>query len=382
MREVIPLSIPVISGNEWAYVKECLDSGWVSFGSYVDRFEDDFKKYVGSKYAVALVNGTSALHLSLITLGAEPEDEVLVPSLTFIATVNVVRYCSASPVFIDCDSDTLCINPKRVEEFLEKETELKSDGYSYNKKTGKRIKVLIVVHMYGHPADMDSLVRISKKYNISLVEDATESLGSEYRGKKTGCFGDVACFSFNANKIITTGGGGMLVTDNEAIAKRVKYLSQQAKSDSIEYTHDDIGYNYRLTNIQSAIGVAQLEKIEEFVSIKRKNFEAYKELLDDLPNVKLLSEMEWAKSNYWLYTLKVSAEKREPLMAYLNSSGIQVRPVWKPIHTHQMYQGFQKGPLKNSMNAYETGINIPCSTNLKGDEVKAVAGKIREFLKK
>lgn len=376
----ILLSEPVISGNEWKYVKECLDTGWVSsVGSYVTRFEEMVADYVGNKYAVATVNGTSALHVSLIVCGVQPNDEVIVPSLTFIAPVNVVRYCNAYPVFMDCEEDTLCIDVQKVTDFINNECERKRDGYTYNKKTNRRIKAIIPVHIFGLPADMDELLEICKKNNIDIIEDATESLGTEYKGKRTGSFGKIGCLSFNGNKIITTGGGGMAVTDDENVAKRVRHLTTQANRDSFEYDHDEIGYNYRLSNMQAAMGVAQMERVDEFVAIKRKNALLYRELLCELDEVKFMWEKSWAKSNFWFYTLKVSKGHKKLLMEYLLSKNIQVRPVWKLIHTLPMYKGSQTYRIENAVKAYETCINLPCSLSLGKKEIEYVTGNIRDY---
>src|SRR5208337_2878807 len=237
----------------------CLDTGWVSsVGEYVNRFEKMLADYVGSKYAIATVNGTSALHISLLLCGVEPEDEVIVPALTFIAPVNTVRYCGAHPVFMDCDRLTLCMDFEKMNNFLSYECEQRNNGHTYNKKTGRRIRAVIPVHVFGHPADMDQISAICETNNIEIIEDATESLGSKYKGKQTGTFGKMGCFSFNGNKIITTGGGGMVITNDRAIAERARHTTTQARSDSFEYDHDNIGYNYRLTNLQSAMGVAQM----------------------------------------------------------------------------------------------------------------------------
>jgi len=379
-RRTIPLSEPEISGNEWKYIKECLDRGWVSsVGNYVNRFEEMVANYVGTKYAVATVNGTSALHVSLIACGVKPDDEVIVPSLTFIASVNVVRYCNANPVFMDCDPYTLCIDVQKVIDFLKKECESRSGGYTYNKNTGRRIKAIIPVHILGHPTDMEPLSEVCKEYNIDVIEDATESLGSEYKGKKTGSFGKVGCFSFNGNKIITTGGGGMVVTGDENIAKRIRHLTTQAKCDSFEYEHDEIGYNYRLTNIQAAMGVAQMERLDEFIEIKRINALMYKELLSDLDEVEFLWENEWAKSNFWFYTIRVPKEHKKPLMEYLLSKGIQVRPIWKIINTLSMYKECQTSTTDNAMKSYETCINLPCSVALKEKEIAFVVENIKSY---
>lgn len=378
----IPLSEPLISSNEWKYVKDCLDTGWVSSaGSYVTRFEEMVADYVNARYAVATVNGTSALHVSLLAYGIKPDDEVIVPTLTFIAPVNVVRYCGAYPIFMDCTTDSLCIDVQKLADFINNECEHRKDGCVYNGKTNRRIKAIIPVHIFGHPADMDELLKICKKNNIDVIEDATESLGSEYKGKKTGSLGAAGCFSFNGNKIITTGGGGMVVTNDEHIAKRVRHLTTQAKKNQFEYDHDEIGYNYRLTNIQAAIGVAQMERLEEFISIKRGNAILYKELLSGIENVAFLWEGPEAHSNFWFYTVRVAAAHKGPVMNFLLSKGIQVRPVWKLIHTLPMYMDCQNYKIEKSIEAYETCINLPCSSGLKSNDIEFVVENIKDYFK-
>lgn len=378
--EFIPLSVPEISGNEWKYVKDCLDTGWVSsVGSYVSRFEEMVADYVGAKYAVATVNGTSALHVSLIACGVQPNDEVIVPTLTFIAPVNIIRYCNAYPVFMDCDMDTLCIDVQKITDFIKGECTQQKDGYTYNKKTNRRLKAVIPVHIFGHPVDMDGLIEICTKYNIDIIEDATESLGSEYKGEKTGSSGKTGCFSFNGNKIITTGGGGIIVTDDESIAKRARHLTTQAKSDPFEYDHDEIGYNYRLTNIQAAMGVAQMERLDVFIDIKRRNYSVYKSLFSDIEGVEIFSEKKWAKSNFWFYTIKVSKEHKKPLMEFLLAKDIQVRPIWKLIHTLPMYRDAQSYTIDNAVKVYETCINLPCSVSLQEKDITFVVNNIQNY---
>lgn len=374
---MIPLSEPFISGNEWKYIKECLDSGWVSsVGSFVDRFEAMVAKYVGTAHAVAVVNGTSALHVSLLACGVGDGDEVLVPALTFIAPVNAVRYCGAEPVFMDSD-DALCMDPRKTAEFLAESCGMRADGFTYNKKTGRRIKAMIPVHVFGHPSDMDGLVEISGRYNIDIIEDATESLGSLYKGRQTGSMGKIGCFSFNGNKIITTGGGGMVVTNDPGVAKGIRHLTTQAKSDPFEYDHDEVGYNYRLTNIQAAMGVAQMEKLDEFIEVKRKNAELYSGLLSGISGVSFMGEKDWAKSNRWLYAVKVPPERKRPVMEKLLKEGIQVRPIWRLIHTLRMYQDCAAYRIENAKEAFETIINIPSSIGLSEEDIRKVANAIR-----
>ena len=379
--KMIPLSEPEISGNEWKYVKECLDSGWVSsVGDYVEGFEKVVADYVGAKHAVAVVNGTSALHLALLASGIKNNDEVIVPTLTFVAPANVIKYCGAHPVFMDSEEDTLCIDVNKVIGFLSKECEC-VNGHTYNKKTKRRVKAIIPVHIFGHPADMDALIEVSEKYNLDIVEDATESLGTEYKSKKTGTFGKVGCFSFNGNKIITTGGGGMIVTNDKALADRIRYLSTQAKDGSFEYEHSEIGYNYRLTNIQAALGVAQMERLEGFIAKKRKSAALFKDYFAEIDEVDFVFEKGYAKSNYWMNTVKVKGSDKDSLMKYLLSKGIQVRPIWKLIHTLSMYRDCQTYKIENAVHSYEICINIPCSINLKEEEILFVVESIKDYFK-
>lgn len=382
-KTIIPLSVPVIQGNEWRYIKECLDTGWVSsVGSYVSRFEKQVAIYSGTKYSVALVNGTAALHLSLLACGVCPDDEVIVPALTFIAPVNVVRYCRAYPVFMDCDAETLCIDVGKIANFLKRECIQNKDSFTCNKKSKRRIKAIIPVHIFGHPADMDVLCALAEKYNITLIEDAAESLGSEYKGKKTGSFGAMGCFSFNGNKIITTGGGGMVVTDDEYLADKVRHLSTQAKKDPFEYDHDEIGYNYRLTNIHSAMGVAQMEKLEELITIKRQNASLYKDLLSGIKEVYFFWEDIDVKSNFWFYTIKTGKEHKRPLIEYLLARNIQVRPIWKLLHTLPMYRDYLAYKIERAVDAYEGCINLPCSVSLTKDDIKFIVESIKKYFRR
>jgi len=376
----IPLSEPLISGNEWRYIKECLDTGWVSsVGGYVTRFEEAVARYVGAKYAVAVVNGTAALHVSLLACGVKPADEVIVPTLTFIAPVNTVRYCGAEPIFMDCDPATLGMDTTKLAEFINEHTVFKDDGYTYNNNTGKRIKAIIPVHVFGHPVDMDPLLKICTERNINVIEDATESLGSLYNNRYTATLGTIGCFSFNGNKIITTGGGGMIVTDHEDLAKEIRHLSTQAKKDPFEFDHDEIGYNYRLTNVQAAMGVAQMEKIDEFITKKRENAALYKKLLLNFDGVELIWEKPWAKSNFWFYTIKVAQQHKQPLIDHFLARGIQVRPVWRLMHTLSMYANCQTYRLESACEIYSRCINIPCSVSLKKEDIQLVSNKIKDY---
>ncbi len=374
MFERIPLSIPVITGNEWKYVKECLDTGWVSSkGKYVDLFEERVCEYTGAKYAVACINGTSALHISLLLAGVETGDEVLVPTLTFIAPVNVIRYLNAIPVFFDCEKSFFNIDVDKLENFCEEECEFDGE-ILINKKSNRKVKAVIPVHIFGNPCNMNKLHHIAFKYNLKVIEDATESFGSRYGNKFTGTIGDFGCFSFNGNKIITTGGGGMIVTDNSDYAHKAKYLTTQAKNDPIHYVHNDIGYNYRMSNVTAAIGCAQLEKIDEFINIKRKNAGIYKKLLNKVEGIDFVSrEPSNCFSNFWFYTLLVNERKyglsRDELIRKLNSNNIQARSIWKLNHEQKQFADYQTYKIENAFNIAETAINIPCSTNLTHDEI-------------
>ena len=307
--DFIPLSVPEIRGNEWRYVKECLDTNWVSSGgSYVDRFEQLVAQQAGTKYAIATVNGTSALHIALIVAGVQPEDEVLVSTLTFIAPVNTIRYVGAWPVFIDAEPAYWQMDAERVVEFLEKDCRW-SDGKLYNRHTGRRVTAIIPVHILGHPVDLDPILAVAKKFGLKVIEDATEGLGATYKGRGLGSHGDIACFSFNGNKIVTTGGGGMLVTDNEEWATKAKYLTTQAKDDPIEYVHGEVGYNYRLTNLLAAVGCAQMEQLDAYVAIKRKIAARYAEKLQNVPGVVTMRSAPWAANTFWMYTVLIEDDK-------------------------------------------------------------------------
>lgn len=365
---MIPLCVPCIEGNEWKYIKECLDTNWVSsVGSYVDLFEERFSKYLGVKYSVVTSNGTSALHLALRILGIGEGDEVIVPSLTFIASVNPIRYVGAEPVFVDVDYDTWNIDFNKIEELIT-----------------ERTKAIIAVHIYGHPADMDPIIEIARKYNLYVIEDATEGLGSKYKGKFVGTIGDIGCFSFNGNKLITTGGGGMLVTDNQELGIKAKHLSTQAKvvKENGAFYHDEIGYNYRLPNILAAMGVAQLEKIDYFIQIKRSNAKYYDELLRGIKGIKIQEEKDWAYNCYWLYSILVEDDfevDRDTLIKELKKEGIQTRPFFYPVHLMDIYKNCKRNNLDNTEKLYKKGINLPSSVTLKRRDIEKVCKIISKF---
>lgn len=373
MSEIIPLSIPSIQGNEWKYVKECLDTEWVSSaGKYVDLFEKKIAEYTGAKYAIACVNGTAALHIALILAGVKPKDEVIVPTLTFISPINVVRYCNANPIFMDADN-FYNIDAEKTIDFINKETLFK-DGNTYNKHTQRCIRAIIPVHIFGNAVSLDDLYEICKERNTKIIEDATESLGTKYTkgkfaNKHTGTIGELGCLSFNGNKIITTGGGGIILTDNQNYAEKAKYLTTQAKDDTIRYIHNEIGYNYRLTNIQAALGVAQLEKLPEYLIIKRNNFYIYKEKINKIPGLHLAETPDYAENNHWMYELQIDKDKygkdKEKLMQYLSEKGIQTRPVWYLNHLQKIYKDCQNYKIKKAVELWENTLNIPCSVSIK-----------------
>jgi perosamine synthetase len=366
--EFIPLIVPEIRGNEWKYIKECLDTNWVSsVGSYVDRFERMTAEQVGTKYAVATVNGTAALHIALLLAGVEPDDEVLVSSLSFIAPANAIRYVGAWPVFIDAEPHYWQINPEGVIDFLENRCTW--DGKKLrNLVSGRCVKAILPVHILGHPADMDPILEIAAKYSLPVIEDATEGLGAKYRGRALGGVGHVGCFSFNGNKIITTGGGGMIVTNNDAWAARARYLTTQAKDDPIEYVHNAIGYNYRLTNVLSALGCAQMEQLETYVSAKRAIAKRYQESLASLPGIRLPQEAEWAMSTYWMYTILVDEQEAginsRRLLQKLAEHNVQTRPLWQPLHRSAAHDPSGSPPCPISDSLYGQAISLPCSVGL------------------
>lgn len=327
----VPLCAPEIRGNEWAYVKECLDTTWVStVGAFVDRFERAVADAVGAKFAVATNSGTAALHVALLLAGVEPDDEVLVSTLTFIAPANAVRYVGAWPVFVDAELDFWQMDGGKAIDFLERGCSWRN-GALYNRVTGRRVRAIVPVHVLGHPVDVDPILEVARKYGLAIVEDATESLGARYKTRNVGHLGDVACFSFNGNKLITTGGGGMIVTDDEALARRAKHLTTQAKDDSVEYVHSEVGYNYRLTNIQAAVGLGQIEQLEDYVAAKRRIASHYAEGLDGIKGITAMREAGWARSAFWMYTVTVDEVEfgigSRALMRELGARGIQTRPL-------------------------------------------------------
>jgi perosamine synthetase len=384
-KEFIPLSEPCITGNAWKYVKECLDTGWVSSaGGYVEKFEKALCGYTGAKYAVAIVNGTSGLQIALKLSGMEAGDEVLVPTLTFIAPVNAVRYLGGEPVFMDCDG-FMNLDPVKLGEFLEISCRRTPRGLA-NKKTGRRVKAVLPVHVFGNPCDMAAIMRLTRRYGLKVIEDATESLGSyytagKYKGRHTGTIGDFGVYSFNGNKIVTTGSGGMLVTADKKMAEKAKYLTTQAKDDAVRYVHNEVGYNFRLTNMQAALGVAQLEQLPAFIKRKKENYGRYKKALAGVKGLKLLGVPEGTSPNYWFYSLLIDKAAfglgREGLMAALGKASIQTRPVWHLNHLQKPYKNSQAFKINRAGWFVERVLNLPCSSGLTKEQAARVVGAIK-----
>jgi len=376
LSKFLPLSVPEIRGNEWEYIKECLDTNWVSsVGVFVDRFEQMVAEYVGSKYAVAAVNGTAALHIALLVAGVQPDDEVLVSTLTFIAPANAIRYVGAWPVFIDAEPDYWQMDPQKVAAFIEKECRWRN-GVLSNKSTGRRVKAILPVHILGHPVDMDPILEVARKYELVVIEDSAESLGAKYKGKVVGRLGDIACFSFNGNKIITAGGGGMIVTGNEEWAHKAKYLTTQAKDDPVEYIHNEIGYNYRLTNVQAAMGCAQMEQLDDYVAKKRSISATYAAVLKDVVGITPMREAPWAFSTFWMYTVLVNGAEygldSRRLLEKLADERIQTRPFWHPVHDLPPYRDCRAYCIETADRLYMQGLSLPCSVGISEDELLSV----------
>jgi perosamine synthetase len=375
-KDFIPLCIPTIRGNEWKYIKECLDTGWVSsVGAFVERFEKMVADYVGAKYAVATVNGTAALHISLKVAGVEPDDEVLISALSFIAPANAIRYAGAWPVFMDAEPEYWQMDPQKVLDFLEREC-LWREGSLYNKTTKRRVKAILPVHILGHPVDVRQLIEAARKYNLAIIEDATESLGAKYGGRQVGNLGEIGCFSFNGNKVVTTGGGGMIVTNDERKAHKAKYLTTQAKDNAVEFIHSEIGFNYRLTNLLAAMGVAQMEVLNEYLVTKRHIANKYSQLLGSVPGVTVMREARWAFSTYWMYTILLReldfGMTSRQLLSYLAEQGIETRPLWQPLHRSPAHGGCQSFHVEVSDQLHHDSLSLPCSTNLTDVQIDRV----------
>jgi perosamine synthetase len=373
----IPLSVPHISGNAWAYVKQCLDEAWVSAaGGFVGRFEEEMAGKLGVPAAVATTSGTSALHAALLVSGIEPDDEVIVSDLTFIAPAFAIRHCGAWPVLMDAEPEYWQIDPGKLAHFLDKECTF-SGGQLLNKSSGRKIKAVMPVHILGHPVDLDPIISLCDKYGLKIIEDACESLGASYKDKPVGATSYLACLSFNGNKLITTGGGGMVLCSDAQVADNVRHITTQAKSNSTEYVHDQIGYNYRLTNLQAALGCAQLEAIDQHLEAKRRIARTYYEGLAKLPGIILMPQAPWASSSWWLYTVlidqNVYGQDRRQVMQALHERKIQTRPFWQPLHLSPAMAGCQSYYCENTYKLWEQGLSLPCSVGLNpSDQAKVI----------
>lgn len=379
MRKFIPLSVPNLKGRELEYVTHAVQTEWVSTGGpYVNEFEEGISKYVKSKGAVSVQNGTAGLHIALQISGVSRDDEVIVPTLTFIAAVNPVKYLGAEPIFMDCD-DSLCIDADKLEEFCINNCDF-VNGKLINKSSKNHIKAIIAVHVFGNMANMEKLVDIAEKFNLKLIEDATEALGTyytegKYKGRYAGTIGSIGVYSFNGNKIITTGGGGMIVSNDFELLTKAKHLTTQAKSDELYYTHDEVGYNYRMTNLQAALGLAQLAQLENFIEIKKRNYNIYSMGINRNSALSILKFNSNIRSNYWFYALYIGNEyllNRDELIKYLHSKNIQTRPIWGLIHEQKPYAGCQNYKIEKAKDYWKHLINIPCSSNLENEDVRYV----------
>ena len=387
MAGFIPLSIPNFEGNERKYVDDAIDQGWVSTGgAYITKLEEELAKYLHTDNVAACQSGTSAIHMALVEAGVKPGDVVVVPPLTFIAAVNPVKYQFATPVFIDCD-DSFCMDPVKLKSFCEEECEWNGKELIHN---GSVVRALVVVHVFGNIADMESIMEIAGKYNIKVIEDATEALGSYYsegafKGKYAGTIGDFGCFSFNGNKIITTGGGGAVTANKSEVVDHIRFLSTQAKTDPHYYLHDEVGYNYRMTNLQAALGVAQLEELSEFVSRKQKNYELYKSLFDGFEYATLMPFREGTESNKWFYSLcidrnYIKATMKEIIIA-CHERGFETRAIWGLINEQKPYRGEETYNLEKAPYYAERILNIPSSTSIKEEEIRYVAEQVKDLLR-
>lgn len=359
-RDRISLHEPVFVGNEKKYVVDCLETTFVStVGEYVNRFEQSICEYTGSKFSIATTNGTSALHLSLVALGVKSGDEVITQNITFIATVNAISYCMAIPVLVDCDEDNLGLSPRSLEEFLDQTAELK-DGICFNSKTGRPIRACIPMHVFGHPAKIIEIIAICKKWNVKVIEDAAESLGSFYKGQHTGTFGDVGTLSFNGNKIVTCGGGGMVITNDPETAKHLKHLSTTARvPHKWEFLHDEVGYNYRLPNINAALGVAQMEKLTGFIKNKRETASLYEQFFNER-GVSFLKEAPNCVSNYWLNAIILEDRRsRDKFLESTNNASVMTRPLWTLISDLSIYKHALKTSQTNSEFFRDRLVNLP-----------------------
>ena len=382
----VPLSIPNFEGNERKYVDDAIDQGWVSTGgAYITKLEKNLAEFLHADNVAACQSGTAALHLSMVEAGVRPGDVVLVPPLTFIAAVNPVKYQFATPVFIDCD-DSFCLDPVKLQEFCDKECSFDGEQLFYKEKA---VKALVVVHVFGNMADMDAIMDIAKKYNIKVIEDATEALGSKYTsgplaGRYAGTIGDFGCYSFNGNKIITTGGGGAVTANDTKVVDHIRYLSTQAKDDVHYYIHNEVGYNYRMTNLQAALGVAQMEELPEFIRRKQANFKLYCELFDGFDFGKMIGFRKDIDSNMWFYSLEINRDKvkasMRDIITALEKRGVQTRAIWGLINEQLPYRDEVTYRLEKAPYYAERILNLPSSTQITKDDIRFVVQQVKEVL--
>ena len=376
---MIPLSLPNLSGKEWEYVKQCLDTGWISTaGSFVDRFEAEFAKYLKVDGAVSVVNGTAALHIALQLLGVETNDLVIMPNVTFVASANAISYLGASPLLIDIDKNSWQMDLDLLESFLSTDCKLDSSKTLVHIETSRNISALMIVHVQGNICDMDRLVAICNDYKLPLLEDAAEALGAKYKGQYAGTLGDIGCFSFNGNKIMSTGGGGMIVSNNSEHLKQAKHLTTTAKRDSLTYFHDEVGYNYRLVNVLAALGVAQLEQLDGFIASKLDTASYYRDNLQGVGDIGFQLLPDGVASNEWLFTITTSS--MQELLVYLNANGVMSRPFWIPMNQLPMYKNnLYVNHSDVSARVHGSALSIPCSTNILKSDLEKVVATIKTF---
>jgi perosamine synthetase len=380
----VSLAVPWFAGNEMKYLQEAIETTWVSSaGPFVARFEEAVADWIGARHAVATVNGTAALHISLLVAGVQPDEEVLVPALSFVATANAVSYCGAHPVFMDVDRESWNLDPEKLRNYLEEEATVQN-GQTVNQRTGRRIRAVLPVQLLGHPADMDPILEVARRFGLAVIEDACQALGALYKGRPAGCLGDVACFSFNGNKVVTAGGGGMLVSNEEGLAMRARHLTTQARDSEEECSHDAIGFNYRLTNVCAAIGLAQMERLKEFLQRKRQIAERYREALRDTPGLSCMPTADWATASVWLFTVLVETGGEGAaahLVTHLRERGIESRRLWQPLHTLPMYAREMAYRVTVAPDLFARGVALPSSVHLQETEQDRVIDCLLEWVR-
>jgi perosamine synthetase len=384
MSDPIPLAVPCLSGREWEYVKQCLDTNAVAAaGDFVPRLERAVADFLGVPYAAAFASGSAALHLAMRVAGLGAGDAAIVPDFTFVAPANALRYCGATPIFVDIDPATASIAPAEVEELLRARCERRGDGTVVHRDSGLRVKALVVVHLYGHPADLDPLRALAREYGLVVVDDAAECLGARYRGTRVGADSELACLSFNGNKVVTAGAGGMVVSTREDLVRRARHLGGQAKAHPTDYLHDDVGYNYRLPNINAALGLAQVEVLEQHLARKRQIAAAYARGLADVRGLSLMGEQPWATSSFWLNTAVVAPDAfgrtAAEVVGALRSRGIEARRVWPPLHLQAPFRDCPALGTARSEWLFAHALNLPSSVGIRDDEIARVVGEIRSL---